>query len=327
MPQPTPGPTNGLQITRRAFLGSAAAAGGIYLVACSPDGRTAGDHDSHAAPASDGLRFFTQPEAIAVDAIIARLIPGDEDDPGAREAGVLWYIDGKLAEYEQFAEPTYIRGPFAEAVEEDERPEAGAIGVADDQLYRYGFQSEMIPREVYREGLVALGLVCEELFGTEFHAMSPADQDALLAVLDDIDQSSEPDGEDEAEDTDGDDAGGDDANGDDADGDDDPAPELVERIEEIFGDVDPGSFFSRIRTDTIEGMFADPMYGGNRDMSGWAMIGYPGPQRAWSPPQMLAVGIRRRPSSLEDMPHMNPDVRDSPAREAMEQPRRGVVDG
>jgi len=26
----------------------------------------------------------------------------------------------------------------------------------------------------------------------------------------------------------------------------------------------------------MEGMFADPVYGGNRNMAGWKMIGYPG---------------------------------------------------
>ena len=32
--------------------------------------------------------------------------------------------------------------------------------------------------------------------------------------------------------------------------------------------------------DTNEGMFADPIYGGNRDFAGWKLIGYPGAQRA-----------------------------------------------
>ena len=28
---------------------------------------------------------------------------------------------------------------------------------------------------------------------------------------------------------------------------------------------------------TIEGFFADPIYGGNKDMVGWRMLGFPGP--------------------------------------------------
>ena len=35
-------------------------------------------------------------------------------------------------------------------------------------------------------------------------------------------------------------------------------------------------FFNALLQMTMEGFFADPMYGGNRDMVSWKMIGYPG---------------------------------------------------
>ena len=34
--------------------------------------------------------------------------------------------------------------------------------------------------------------------------------------------------------------------------------------------------FAQVIKDMQEGFFADPLYGGNRDMAGWKMIGYPG---------------------------------------------------
>jgi gluconate 2-dehydrogenase gamma chain len=37
-----------------------------------------------------------------------------------------------------------------------------------------------------------------------------------------------------------------------------------------------GSFFKQLLKDTQEGFFADPIYGGNRDMAAWKMIGFPG---------------------------------------------------
>lgn len=37
-------------------------------------------------------------------------------------------------------------------------------------------------------------------------------------------------------------------------------------------------FFSLLRRNTIEGMFCDPIHGGNIDMVGWQLIGYPGPR-------------------------------------------------
>ncbi len=38
------------------------------------------------------------------------------------------------------------------------------------------------------------------------------------------------------------------------------------------------SFFNTLRTHTMEGMFADPVYGGNKDFAGWRLVGFPGAQ-------------------------------------------------
>jgi gluconate 2-dehydrogenase gamma chain len=40
--------------------------------------------------------------------------------------------------------------------------------------------------------------------------------------------------------------------------------------------ADAKTFFELLHQNTIEGFFADPMYGGNRDMAGWKLIGFPG---------------------------------------------------
>lgn len=38
------------------------------------------------------------------------------------------------------------------------------------------------------------------------------------------------------------------------------------------------AFFDTLRTHTMEGMFADPVYGGNKDFAGWKLVGFPGVQ-------------------------------------------------
>ena len=38
------------------------------------------------------------------------------------------------------------------------------------------------------------------------------------------------------------------------------------------------AFFNTVRTHTMEGMFADPIYGGNKDFAGWKLVGFPGAQ-------------------------------------------------
>jgi hypothetical protein len=42
------------------------------------------------------------------------------------------------------------------------------------------------------------------------------------------------------------------------------------------------NFFALIRRHTIEGMFSDPMYGGNRGFLGWSLIGFNGVQYFYS---------------------------------------------
>jgi len=35
-------------------------------------------------------------------------------------------------------------------------------------------------------------------------------------------------------------------------------------------------FFAALYQNVMEGMFSDPIYGGNRNKAGWKMIGFPG---------------------------------------------------
>ena len=43
-----------------------------------------------------------------------------------------------------------------------------------------------------------------------------------------------------------------------------------------FNGFGSAMFFNALLQITMEGFFADPMYGGNRDMASWKMVGYPG---------------------------------------------------
>ena len=61
------------------------------------------------------------------------------------------------------------------------------------------------------------------------------------------------------------------------------------------------AFFNTVRTHTIEGMFADPVYGGNKDFAGWRLVGFPGAHPAFSPADMqskeaFAGGSAHRPA-------------------------------
>jgi len=46
------------------------------------------------------------------------------------------------------------------------------------------------------------------------------------------------------------------------------------------------AFFDTLRTHTMEGMFADPVYGGNKDFAGWTLVGFPGVQLIFTPNEL-----------------------------------------
>jgi gluconate 2-dehydrogenase gamma chain len=74
--------------------------------------------------------------------------------------------------------------------------------------------------------------------------------------------------------------------------------------------------FAMLRQNTMEGIFSDPVHGGNIDMVGWQLVGFPGPRmsnyaeidkhfgEAFRPKPISleqAIGRKVRPSEDEDM--------------------------
>jgi gluconate 2-dehydrogenase gamma chain len=62
--------------------------------------------------------------------------------------------------------------------------------------------------------------------------------------------------------------------------DDDPLNGLPGRRLELG--LGPASGFEMLRTHVMEGVFSDPIYGGNRDFAGWRAVNYPGAHYVYS---------------------------------------------
>jgi gluconate 2-dehydrogenase gamma chain len=43
-------------------------------------------------------------------------------------------------------------------------------------------------------------------------------------------------------------------------------------------------FFETLRCHVLEGVFCEPQYGGNREMAGWRLVGFPGQQFGYADP-------------------------------------------
>jgi gluconate 2-dehydrogenase gamma chain len=214
-------------------------------------------------------RFLNPEQYALVEAIAARIIPGDDEDPGAVQAGVVEYIDRLLATHEGYPQRTYTRGPFADTydpAEGEPEPEDGVIWVEEEELERYGWQSSFTPREIYRMGLARFQELVQARHGGSFLDLSDDEQDAILEALED------------AEDED---------------------------VEEAFDPVGADTFFDLIHKHVVEGFLADPMYGGNQGLVGWQLLGFPGAQRAYSPQEMVDPDFHRPPQSLAQLPMLH----------------------
>lgn len=83
---------------------------------------------------------------------------------------------------------------------------------------------------------------------------------------------------------------------------------FLQRLEsgqaQLGGGVDAKAFFEMLLQNVLEGFWADPIYGGNRDMAGWKLIGFPGARYDHSPfvsrhgeaYPLPPVGLKGRPA-------------------------------
>ena len=101
-----------------------------------------------------------------------------------------------------------------------------------------------ILQKTYVEGIVALDAVAKETFGAPFKALSEDRQDKALETLERREKGG---------------AGG-----------DGPALQQTSTETEL-------TFVPLLAVHTRQGFYADPIYGGNRDRTGWKVIGFPGP--------------------------------------------------
>ena len=207
-------------VARREFLTGAALGAGVVAGArLLPEvaAQTQAQHPAAAVPAHAHMHmeldghgaFFNDADAEAIAAFTERLMPGAPDKPGARDAGVLNYIDLALA------------GAYADL------------------------------QNFYRRGLAQLDAYCRTTHGEPFAKLEATRQDEVIKALEE-DKAGE------------------------------------------FSWPTAQAFFNTVRTHTMEGMFADPIYGGNKEFAGWRLIGFPGGQPLFTPEDLKSTQAFKR---------------------------------
>jgi hypothetical protein len=228
-------------ISRRTFLKITSAGAVVLIVPWTMEGCS----DGEGRP-----RFFTDAERAALDAATARILPTDED-PGAREAHAVDYIEALLTAFEHDPPLIFAGGPFSGRTPQPD----SSTGEPSDDFPENAFErflpltrvqeiawrariygSASVPgadfndgvlgptkgwRDLYREGLQALDAKSRELFDADFVGLVPEQQDEALAQTD-------------------------------------------------------FAFTGPLIEHTLEGTFAAPEYGGNPELSSWRWARYDG---------------------------------------------------
>jgi gluconate 2-dehydrogenase gamma chain len=112
------------------------------------------------------LHFLTQWEFDYVTAMAETIWPTDDLGPGARVAGVGFYIDGQLAGSWGQGHRFYLNGPF--------------FLPADTG---HGWQIPMTPGEVYRAFLPGFDVYCKTTYGNPYPSLAAAQQTQALTDL------------------------------------------------------------------------------------------------------------------------------------------------
>lgn len=242
-PRKSAAATNAERVSRRGFIkfaGAALAATAVDAAdAAATPAAQAGNpvRPGTEAPAPATWLFFSPEDARLIEAMVERLIPADENGPGARDAGVARYLDLQLAGAWGAGARLYRAGPWR----------SGTPG--------QGYQLPFTPAELFRTALRALRADLARRGGTPFERLDGAAQDNYL--------------------------------------------KLLEAGNVNLGEVPSKVFFESLLELTIEGFFSDPVYGGNRDMVAWRMIGFPGAYASfYDLVDQHGVAYTRRPMSL-----------------------------
>jgi gluconate 2-dehydrogenase gamma chain len=92
----------------------------------------------------------------------------------------------------------------------------------------------------------------------------------------------------------------------------------------VIGDIQSGkatgfipnaaTFFAIVHEHSLEGMFGDPVYGGNKNFAGWNLVGYPGVQMPVPPAQQkLDVAVKAAHRSAYSFPGFAASKREAQA--------------
>jgi hypothetical protein len=186
---------------------------------------------------SNTVKDLSISEQKLIEAIVETIIPSDSSGPGAKEAGVIYFIANQIGSNYGNNGEMYMKPPFIQSGTQ------GPITV-DGITYSDGtpelewqaahkYQYNMTLRNFWRYGLEALQNYTNSVLGKNFEDLNEGDRAQMLKNLYDNKPTE-------------------------------------------FNGIVPRDFFQEVVFMTWSGFLMDPMYGGNQGMVGWKLTGFTG---------------------------------------------------
>ncbi|MEN1966572.1 gluconate 2-dehydrogenase subunit 3 family protein [Lentibacillus sp. N15] len=207
--------------------------------------------EEHAETFQRARTFFSRLEDFAVlEAATECIYPKDDNGPGAIELGVPYFIDKQLAGSWGLNAKDYRQGPFMKfqqvgnqaAKDADEEAPPNPQG-AQGQDRKTATENQRNQSRLTRRDIFVEGL----------RKMNQESKDRFKTTFDKAKE--------------------------------DQQIEILQDFEngkvQMKG-VAAENFFILLRQSTLEGAYADPLYGGNKDMLGWKMKEFPGAQPSYT---------------------------------------------
>ncbi len=200
---------------------------------------------------NEGQGFLTlkPTEQAQVEAIAEIMIPSDSNGPGAKEAGIIYFIDRMLAGNYGKGGNYYLQGPFVLPTKDSVTVQGTDYPTGQKKSYTYtggtiaprlqagtAYQYAFNPREFWRNGLEYLDKYCKSAFNNSFQNLSSDQQTTVLQNLFDNDATAM----------------------------------------QFFTGPTPAEFFNELHDMVTAGYWTDPLYGGNIGMVGWNLLAFPG---------------------------------------------------
>ncbi|HLR08795.1 MAG TPA: gluconate 2-dehydrogenase subunit 3 family protein [Bacillota bacterium] len=260
------------QLSRRRFLkNSGMVAGGVVggsllggLLTSQLQTKDTTDSKQENEPLQHARMFFSRKEDFdTLAAATERIFPEDDLGPGAIELGVPYFIDKQLAGSWGTNAKAYMRDPFDqnEHVYEYQHKDTRQDKAGPNTSTQAPTPTPRYQTRMNRGELFLAGI-------RRIQEVSEEEYGETFVALDAEQQ--------------------------------DKILQMFEAGEVEMNAVAPVTFFNFLLQTTLEGVYSDPVYGGNKNMMGWKMKEYPGPRMGYTEEIEEEEFIVMEPKSLRD---------------------------